>query len=626
MRALALLLVAACSAGGTKAAPVETKLSPAVVDDLAVLATGRRLPAAERDRVLAAATSGGLEAQVQRLLDTPEFTNTIAPRMMLGYLNTAAFSFELPALKTTTIDGVVVHYRRQACTAMGDVADVAPWWAMRTTIKICKSDYHPELLRDSQGRYCHGAAGMALGKECGCGPNLIFCAASLEHRQQIHASLRQETLDTIGYIVSHDLPIADVFTTRYSYRDARAAWTHYRDQMVNGALTQFPDLTDWPAEGKWEERPEVWPGQQAGIMTDIQLAYFSDGPRDRMRFFYERAWCMPPTSFGVKVERFRALVGNAQDLRYHQARWKQLAEAEGCTTCHARLDYGMQYFLGYQDFMTAMGPTAGTQKGTEEGPLYASDIDDLRGKDKLTPQAFGKLLVSQPEFADCMVQHVVDQVFGGATSLAHVDALQAEFKRTGTLRGLMTKALVLYARDVNAPPPVASGKLVELLGEHCQDCHQQGPLNFLADLSKPIDKHRLLSMLRYTAFELMPRGAHRLSPTDRREMVSEMIDGLDFDPQQKADATAYFLDGFRGSRTHFIDASRDSVAGSVGYHKSEPWPWLVESQIEGKEVNLTPSAIMQLAQTAMEACRAKPAAEREQCLTRALEPKNYVLP
>jgi hypothetical protein len=623
-RALLSCLLVACSAGASKPAAPERKLTAETLDTIAMLATGHALPAAERERALA---TNDLDGLVTQLLASRAFTHEIAPRMMLGYLNTAAFSFELPALKKTTIDGVVVHYRRKACTALADAVDVTPWWDMHATLKICKDDYRPELLRDSQGRYCHGASGMALGTECGCGPNLIFCAASVEHRQQIHASLRQETLDTIGYIVAHDLPIGDVFTTPYSFRDARAAWTHYRDQIVNGAATTFPDLADWPAEGKWAERPALWPGQHAGIMTDIQLAYFSDGPRDRMRFFYERAWCMPPTSFGVAVERFKALVGNAQDLRYHQARWKQLAAAPGCTTCHARLDYGMQYFLGYQDFMTAMGPTLATQHGTDEGPLYGSDIDDPRGAAKLTPQAFGKLLVSQPEFSDCMVQHVVDQVFGGATSFAHIDLLRAELARTHSLHAVMAKALVLFARDAApATDHVPSGNLAKLLEEHCQDCHLSGPNNFLADLKTPIDDRRMLSMLRMTAFEMMPRGDHRLAPDQRRVMVNEMIRALHLDPAREAEAKAYFLDGFRGSRMQFIDASRDAIAASAGYHRGEPWPWLVESQIEGKEVSITPSAVMQLAQTAMEACRTVPAAQREACLTRALAPSQYVLP
>jgi len=641
-RAIVLLAAIGCS-GRASVQPTQAPLDETTLDTIAVLATGKRLPPTERAALRAKldANPGALEAEIARLVATREFSHDVAPRLLLGYMTAAPFSFDIAILKTTKIDETVVHWRKQECKSLADVVEVAPWWAPQTTIKICKDDYRPELLRDSQGAFCNGGKGLAIGKECGCGPSLIFCADK-EHQQKTLWGLRQETVNTIGYIVSHDLPLADVFTTSYSFRDADAAWVHYRDQIVNGVLDKMPDLSSWPAEGQWAERPALWPGQHAGILTDHQFAFFSDGPRDRMRSYYERAWCKSPASFGVDVDQFRTLVHGAQDLRYHGARWKELAAAPGCTTCHARLDYGMQFFLGYPDVMTAMGPTIATQTPSEEGPLYGDDIEDPRGKAKLTPHEFGKLLVAQPEFADCMIQHVTDHVFGGAPSLAAQDVLAREYKRTGRMRDLMTKALVVYARERGTLPPPATaspttpargdtitlGKpLVGMIEEHCQHCHEQGALGFFADLDRrpTVTRARMLAMLRLTAFDLMPKGAHRLSSPQRRAMVSDMVSALGLSADADRNARAYYA-GFTGSRTHFIDASRDAIADSAAFHQTERWPWVSESMLEGDEVTLTPSAIIQFAQTAVLACKAVPASAREQCLTRALDPDLYIVP
>jgi hypothetical protein len=245
-----------------------------------------------------------------------------------------------------------------------------------------------------------------------------------------------------------------------------------------------------------------------------------------------------------------------------------------------------------------------------------------------------------------MIQHVTDHVFGGPPSLDAQDVLAREFKRTGTMRNLMTQALVLYARErgVRAPEPkpsapaVARGDmrplskpLVGMLDEHCQHCHAQGPQGFLADLDKrpTMPRARLLTMLRLTAFDLMPKGAHRLSKPQRHAMVSEMIRALGLPADAERNARAYYA-GFTGSRTHFIDASRDSIAESASYDPPGVgpgrWAWVTESMLEGDQVTLTPSAIMLFAQTAAEACKSVPAAEREQCMTRALDPARYIVP
>jgi len=173
-----------------------------------------------------------------------------------------------------------------------------------------------------------------------------------------------------------------------------------------------------------------------------------------------------------------------------------------------------------------------------------------------------------------------------------------------------------------------SRPLVDLLDRHCTHCHEEGRLGFLGELDQrpALDRDRVLSMLTFTAFEVMPRGRHRLSTPQRRLMLLEMIRALGFTGQAQMNARAYFLgDGFRGSPVHAADASRDAVAQVAGARRDRPWAWVVENEIEGSLQTVTPGFIMQIAQAAAQACRAvdEPAA-RQACLERALDPALFL--
>ena len=52
-----------------------------------------------------------------------------------------------------------------------------------------------------------------------------------------------------------------------------------------------------------------------------------------------------------------------------------------------------------------------------------------------------------------MIEHVTNHVFGGPPSLDAQDLLAREFKRTGTMKNLMTKALVITTNLPNYQLP-----------------------------------------------------------------------------------------------------------------------------------------------------------------------------
>src|SRR5205814_291138 len=105
-------------------------------------------------------------------------------------------------------------------------------------------------------------------------------------------------------------------------------------------------------------------------------------------------WCSELLAKNATAEQVLSL--GVTNLRQGDG-WKKLAHMPLCTDCHARLDYGWQFFTGTPDitfgqlsYVPSLHP--------ESGPLYVRDADDSRGEGPLTPLGFAKLATQQPEF------------------------------------------------------------------------------------------------------------------------------------------------------------------------------------------------------------------------------------
>ena len=470
-----------------------------------------------------------------------------------------------------------------------------------------------------------------------------MCARDADQRAAWYRSFQQETVRTIAYVIEHELPLKEVFTTNYSFQDRNVAIGYARDLLFQGRISELPaQLAGWPVDGAWASRDEAWPGAHAGILTNRQLLWMSDAPRDRMRLFFDRAWCKQPSSFGVDVEVFRELVHGVADLRNKGARWQELAAQPGCTTCHARLDYGMQFFAGYPSVFTASTATPETSRHLETGAFYGDDIHDRRGEARLTARAFGELLVAQPEFKACMVEYAERHVLGVATPAERAD-LQHTFQETGRLRPLFATALRRYAarsaaasrepaieaaplRPARSSPDgrvALSDRLVGLLDDGCRHCHQEGPQGFLANLggARALDRERLLAMANLVASGLMPKDEWMLEPT-RRELLQELAFALAPDPAWARTAFGYWSgDDFQPSRVHHIEAHRNRVVMEAG-GPADPSPTqrFVDFSLEKDLLRLTPGAVMVMGELAAKACAHVPARERYACFVRATRP------
>ncbi|HEX8107663.1 MAG TPA: hypothetical protein VF516_08030 [Kofleriaceae bacterium] len=224
-----------------------------------------------------------------------------------------------------------------------------------------------------------------------------------------------------------------------------------------------------------------------------------------------------------------------------------------CDGCHARLDYGAQFFEGITagfHYNSQFLPRAGSTMN-----MYIHDQFDLRGRGEQTPAGFAELAVSQPEFGACMSKRVAAHVFGRQATEGEVASLLEVFKTRPTYRALLTSALVSYAErrlwsadergEIGhadpAAPQLGLGALVE---QYCSDCHDTGGV-----AEKPWSSSRALAdhgamvqALDSIGDRRMPPASNPLDPTVRERFVALLAERLWPD----AEARNAALDNYSG--------------------------------------------------------------------------------
>lgn len=461
-----------------------------------------------------------------------------------------------------------------------------------------------------------------------------------------------EVKRTTAYVVEHDLPMAELFTGNSTFRD-RNVELYYRRQKI-GALEikrvgrELDDLNDWPQAGRWARREELRPGQHAGVLTAPQILHWVPDQRQRQRLYYEVMWCNLRNSFGATTRKVLELNSTGNNFFAHDS-WKKLAHTELCMNCHARLDYGSQFFSGYPDSRASTHYTPKLQTSAT-GPLYGQDIRDHRGDGPLTPLGFARLATEQPDFKSCMTSHFVSYVLGDRATAEDLRAIEAAVEQRRTFKGSMKAALERYAarwregaHDVarapaagpapvapgsGAPPETKAGVAVSAalrakLDQHCVDCHDEAPYNDSADSDDvPFDlrggelpRPLVVSMADRVAYGMMPKG-QAFDPAAREELVGLLIDALWTDPAARAEASRYYLGRGRGLPAHQIDNTLYAIdrlahaPGDIAWGALERGIWTDQSTI-------TPGFLAISGLEAVRACAKARGASLESCVLQA---------
>jgi hypothetical protein len=612
---LAAAAVAGCVEPRTAGAPAPPTAEVKRLDDVAMLAVGAPLPALRR--------GVPVETLVTELLRDPRFARDVAPEMLFNKRAVDPAEEDAWLVLKSTGGAAPVYFLREPCDAANAVR-VHPWWALDTEVLVCPDAYQPAHLRQPEtGWYCGGSnLDPSRSPFCGCGPELMSCARDDAQFQDLKRGLLEEVIQTVAYVVSHDLPLDRLFTMNETVRTGYSELFYQRWQVVAGLRTGVSDVRRWAHEGELWPREETVAGQHAGLLTTPHMLLFGDTPRARMRNYFGDLWCVTPGSVNVSTEQVLGL--GVTDLRDGDG-WKKLAVMPVCTDCHARLDHGMQFFSAYPS--SFVGVIHGGSTFGKPGPallhtresLYGRDANDLRGEGPQTPRGFADLAVKQREFARCMVRDVADHVWSGDATPDDRRALLAAFDRDGTLRSVMREALLRFARQAPEAPPAPQATLRAELDAHCDGCHASGPHAFPRDAAPPRDL--LQKMLRQVAFGDMPRAPAEMDAAARRAMVRELVAALWDDEGSRREAARYFDGGLRGMRVHRASAILGMVEQRAGGHDEEAASWTFSDADRHDAVELRPSFAATFALAALRACKASGAGGRalEACVTRALD-------
>lgn len=584
-----------------------------------------------------------LDGYIDEILGTDRFASEIVPSLVFAAFVNVRNYYALPSAFVLKHpgdpDGPL--YLRAPCSD-DEAVLVKPWWDLRTEIKVCPDSYRPDkwTLAPKEHSYrtamtlsCDSQVGspeLETAPLCGCGPNLIRCMRDEDQYNQFNRSFMNEVKRTTAYVVEHDLPMSTLFTGNSTFRD-RNVELYYRRQKI-GALQlkhlkhELADLGAWPQDGQWAPREELTSGQHAGLLTAPQILHWLPDRRQRQRGYYEMMWCNLRNSFGATTHKVLELNSTGNNFFVNDS-WKRLAHTELCMNCHARLDYGSQFFLGFPDsrasthFIPALA-------GTGVGPLYGRDLRDLRGQAPLTPLGFATLATEQPDFNSCMTNHFVNYVLGDRATGDDIQAIEAAVAEARTFKAPMKVALERYAQrwrdDTRAPatPPTASlaaarpatpGNLIvspalrAKLDDHCLDCHDEAPYSDAADSDdvpfnfkhNELPRRLVVSMADHVAFGMMPKN-EPLDPSAREEIVSLLIDTLWTDPSARMEARRYYLGKARGLPAHQIDNALYEIDHAAGAPSTISWGAL-ERGIWSDQSTITPGF---LALTGLEAVRA----------------------
>ncbi len=623
------------------------RVDPALLDQLALLTTGMPTDVAfapgERARWQGDLTTGKatLDGYLDALLATPQFAEGVAPRVIVSdaLLRRNPTATIGNPLKTTEVDGKKLYFLDKPC-ALAQAVTVHPWWDAGAEVLVCSDSYRPDVYRFRiRGEWAYCGAKEETG--CGCGPNLIRCSSGAAQESALRDHTRQELELTVAHVVRNNLPISTLFTMNETVRSWEGE-LEYRRATVNSSSDGQPFLD---VMARWSEpalrpRPELWPGQHAGILTAPRVIRTVVNPRQILREMEGMLWCSSVESRGASAHDVLALGGkNLQGLR---PGWQELAARPVCTDCHARLDYGIQFFRGYADVRSPGAFPLAELVLPGKMQLYGRDIDDPRGEDRATPAGFARLATAQPEFASCMSQRVVGHVFGHEASPADLDEVRRAYEQSPTIKHLMKTALLDFAHQweaARATPvrPVAAAaavalttpdprRLHALVEEHCADCHDHGDkVDLMRDDLAPA---LVFNMITQVTYGTMPKGDNAMSLEARSELVrfalAEALPGND--PEQQKVVQSYFLDRGLPLPVHDIDdafAFIDSAAGVVKRKPKLEWGLYEYTQDYGQmSRQWSPSFSAAVGFKALEACHASGAvaAALDACLDRALDP------
>ena len=356
--------------------------------------------------------------------------------------------------------------------APADRVEVHPWWSIDQKLQICAPSYRPEHAFDSAG-YCAGQAVFGPLPSppragCGCGPLLLACMPPRDENpmlaRKMTKALRDEVLETAADIVAADRSFDELMTTSRTWQSGLVAFFYLRRELIariqhepwtptlESALADRVRGVDLAAPGRWVERDGVYRG--SGLFTTtIATRTYTVNYRDDALGLLHDFLCADLKSVHVDSDALLKTVTRPEPSEVWNS---QVRLQAGCKSCHAPMDNLTGFLANMTDTRWGSQPVPSARV---RGELYVKGAGDRRG-DGVGFADLSQLLVSQPEFDECAVKHVFQQLVGRPplnSERSLVDGLVRDFHAGGRRWRALVRSVLLGAPYLAASDSPARG-------------------------------------------------------------------------------------------------------------------------------------------------------------------------
>jgi hypothetical protein len=232
---------------------------------------------------------------------------------------------------------------------------VNPYWAPESQIRVCAFDAQDKLVSNN-GVDCNSTAGQSE-KDCGCGPNLRWCASGTQ-ALQIARSFMEDAERRMRNIIKEDRSYLDLLTSKRGWVNGpivhflkyMSVQTRVRVMPVMTDVSQLPEIP-FHETNTWVE---VNLGDHhSGLLTSASYLLRFQTDRSRANRFYTAFLCQPfnPPAGGLPV---------ADEASIHEP---DLQLRAGCNYCHALLEPAAAHWARW-------GERGMTYLGADEFPAF----------------------------------------------------------------------------------------------------------------------------------------------------------------------------------------------------------------------------------------------------------------
>jgi hypothetical protein len=358
----------------------------------------------------------------------------------------------LPPLPLTLQQAESVYFLDQPC-ATKDAVDVAPWWDLKSTVRVCRDSYAPEITSypagDGATVSCDSTFYQAhkawVKSPCKCGANLMNCAPSTDVQNAILDGFADEQTLTAKYVVENHRPFGEILSLPGSVRSGYADVFYARSQFLATGTWSY-DKPD--REAKFRPRSSPF---DAGILSTWPWMVKSDSYRITARDIWEQYLCHPLASRNVTpAEILKATGGTSALGRYRDSVRMEFTTAPGCQNCHKILENASRTMTGFT-LMQYGGHYDPARAYDSTIQFFVDDITTPRAEGPATLKWLGQTIAAQPEFDACVVKKVLDYVYDGFPySPELAQRLDAAFTKGQDFAALFEDAVV--ARFVGSQP------------------------------------------------------------------------------------------------------------------------------------------------------------------------------